>query len=159
MDDIERRVEDLEKEIAELPIGYISKKNIRGKIKMYHQWTEQGKKKSKYLNDDTASYMTKLIEKRRSLEKELKELKKQLTKELSSAKSLSVPAEHQFKTEVLIGTALRAFVDTVRGLRHRSCYDQLNDYLNNSNSGKVFILLIVSIIMRYIRQKKLIKSN
>ncbi|WP_287992955.1 hypothetical protein [Ruminococcus sp.] len=40
MDDLERRAEDLEKEIAELPKGYISKKNIRGKIKMYHQWTE-----------------------------------------------------------------------------------------------------------------------
>ena len=140
MDDIERRVEKLEKEIAELPIGYISKKNIRGKIKMYHQWTEQGKKKSKYLDDDTASDMAELIEKRRSLEKELKELKKQIPKEFPKSKSISVSSEHKFKTEVLIGTALKAFVDTVRGFRHRSCYEQLSDYLNNSNFGKVFIL-------------------
>ena len=140
MDDIERRVEKLEKEIAELPIGYISKKNIRGKIKMYHQWTEQGKKKSKYLDDDTASDMAELIEKRRSLEKKLKELKKQIPKEFQKSKSISVSREHQFKTEVLTGASLKAFVDTVRGFRHRSCYEQLNDYLNNSNFGKVFIL-------------------
>ena len=56
-----------------MPIGYISRKNIRGKVKLYHQWTENGKKKSKYLDDGTAAELSTLIEKRRSLEKELRE--------------------------------------------------------------------------------------
>ena len=41
----------VQKEIAELPAGYISKKNINGKTRYYLQWTEGGKKKSKYVDD------------------------------------------------------------------------------------------------------------
>ena len=70
MDDRQNRVAALEQEIAALPIGYISRKNIRGKVKLYHQWTENGKKKSKYLDDATAAELSALIEKRRSLEKD-----------------------------------------------------------------------------------------
>ena len=42
----------VQKEIAELPAGYISKKNINGKTRYYLQWTEGGKKKSKYVTKD-----------------------------------------------------------------------------------------------------------
>lgn len=42
------QIEALEMEIAALPAGYISRKTINGKVKLYHQWTENGKKKSKY---------------------------------------------------------------------------------------------------------------
>ena len=45
------QIEALEMEIAALPVGYISRKTINGKVKQYHQWTENGKKKSKYLDD------------------------------------------------------------------------------------------------------------
>ena len=48
------RIEALEAEISALPIGYISRKTINGKIKQYHQWTENGKKKSKYVDDESA---------------------------------------------------------------------------------------------------------
>lgn len=41
----------VQKEIAELPAGYISRKNIKGKTRYYLQWTEDGKKKSKYVDD------------------------------------------------------------------------------------------------------------
>ena len=43
MDDRQTRIAMLEQEIAALPIGYISRKNIRGKVKLYHQWKENGK--------------------------------------------------------------------------------------------------------------------
>ena len=36
-------IQELERQIAGLPIGYISKKNINGKTRYYHQWTENGK--------------------------------------------------------------------------------------------------------------------
>ena len=32
-------IQELERQIAGLPIGYISKKTINGKIRYYHQWT------------------------------------------------------------------------------------------------------------------------
>lgn len=36
-------IQALERQINGLPIGYISKKNINGKARYYHQWTEAGK--------------------------------------------------------------------------------------------------------------------
>ena len=44
--EIQNELLQVQKEISELPIGYISKKTINGKTKQYLQWTENGKKKS-----------------------------------------------------------------------------------------------------------------
>ena len=43
MDDLKRqeKIQELERQIAGLPIGYISKKTINGKVRYYHQWTEK----------------------------------------------------------------------------------------------------------------------
>ena len=43
------RIASITEEIAELPRGYISKKTIGAKAYFYHQWSEQGVKKSQYL--------------------------------------------------------------------------------------------------------------
>ena len=69
------RIEKLEAEIASLPAGYISRKTIRGKVKQYYQWTEAGKKRSKYLDDATAEELRVKIERRRELQKELHALR------------------------------------------------------------------------------------
>ena len=136
MDDRQTRIAMLEQEIAALPIGYISSKNIRGKVKLYHQWTENGKKKSKYLNDDTAAELSALIEKRRSLEIELRELRKQLPKQ----KRATEENTYTFKSDVLIGKALKPLTESVRGFERRSCYRELESFLEQSYPGKVFIL-------------------
>ena len=43
--------DELEKRISELPVGYISKKNIRGTTCYYRQWKENGKVKSEYIRN------------------------------------------------------------------------------------------------------------
>ena len=48
---MKENIQELERQIAALPIGYISKKTINGKTRYYHQWTENGKKHSQYLRD------------------------------------------------------------------------------------------------------------
>ena len=58
------QIESLEAEISALPIGCISRKTINGKVRQYHQWTEDGKKRSKYLDDESAEQLRTLIEKR-----------------------------------------------------------------------------------------------
>ena len=136
MDDRQTRIEMLKQEIAALPIGYISRKNIRGKVKLYHQWTENGKKKSKYLDDDTAAELSALIEKRRSLEKEMRELRKQLPKQ----KHATAEDTYTFKSDVLIGKALKPLAESVRGFERRSCYAELESFLERGYPGKVFIL-------------------
>ena len=52
----------LERQIAALPIGYISKKTINGKTRYYHQWTENGKKHSQYLRDGELEPLQEQIE-------------------------------------------------------------------------------------------------
>ena len=36
---MKEKIQELERQIAALPIGYISKKTINGKTRYYHQWT------------------------------------------------------------------------------------------------------------------------
>ena len=45
MKNIEKKIRELENEIATLPVGYISNKKINGKMQQYLQWTENGKEK------------------------------------------------------------------------------------------------------------------
>ena len=64
--EIQNELLQVRKEIAELPPGYISKKNINGKTRYYLQWVENGKKKSKYVDDVFADDLRAKIEKRRN---------------------------------------------------------------------------------------------
>ena len=134
------RIRELELEIAALPAGYISKKNIRGKIQQYYQWTENGKKKSKYVDDVAAAKLASDIEQRRELQKELQSLKKTLPSGMRK-KSLS----DRFKTSVITGDALMKFIEPVKSFRHRDCFKVLDNFLSksedsNNSSGKVLIL-------------------
>ena len=137
MSDYREQIARLEAEISVLPIGYISNKNIHGKIKKYHQWTENGKKISRYLDDETAAELAVLIVQRRELQKELKKLKAMMPKE---NKSVAMKAPYAFKTNVAIGDGLKSYIQFVSGMKHRECYIKLTDYLYRDASGKVFIL-------------------
>ena len=137
------RIRELELEIAALPAGYISKKNIRGKIQHYYQWTEDGKKKSKYVDDVAAAKLTAAIENRRELQKELQSLKRTLPP-LQKKKSLSTLFD-RFKTSVITGDALKKFIEPVKLFKHRDCFTVLENFLSqgegsNNSSGKVLIL-------------------
>ncbi|MBR5967856.1 MAG: AAA family ATPase [Lachnospiraceae bacterium] len=130
------RINELEKEIALLPAGYISKKNINGSIKKYYQWTENGKKKSKYVDDETAAGMETGIVKRRQLQEELRELKKALP----VAVKKKTPEEHLFKTHVLFGKTLEMFAEQAIEFKRRACFSRMEEYLKRDYTGKVFIL-------------------
>ena len=82
--EIQNELLQVQKEIAELPAGYISKKTINGKTKQYLQWTENGKKKSKYIDDELAEELRVKIERRRELQKREKELTFMLPKPQNS---------------------------------------------------------------------------
>ena len=69
------RMKEIEKELAGLPIGYISKKTINGKERFYLQWMENGKLKSKYIKAAEYDEVLRQAEKRKNLQAELKELK------------------------------------------------------------------------------------
>ena len=62
MTNVYELMEQMEKRIAELPRGYISRKNIQGKTRFYLQWREEGKMKSKYLREDQLEEVKEQIE-------------------------------------------------------------------------------------------------
>ncbi len=70
-----QRIAELTEKIGRLPRGYISRKNVNGNVYFYHQWSEGGVKKSKYLRDEEIAGLTEQIELRKKLQKELAEIK------------------------------------------------------------------------------------
>ena len=73
------RISDLTGRIHELPQGYISQKVIGSQVYFYHQWSENGQKKSRYLKDGEAARLSEQIETRKKLQEELKNAKAELT--------------------------------------------------------------------------------
>ncbi len=102
MQSAENKIRELENEIATLPVGYISNKKINGKIQQYLQWTENGKKKSRYLDRERAEELKPLIERRRKLLAEVKSLKKTL----SSAEESSLVSDDYPIRNILLSEEL-----------------------------------------------------
>ena len=131
--ELQAKITDLEQQIAELPAGSVTKKTINGNVYFYHRWTENKKRREKYIPANELENFRAQIERRKALEQELKALKKQLPK----AKSANLSA---FTTNVRTGEALRSFAASVRGYRRRECFRQLHDFVYGEPQDKVFIL-------------------
>lgn len=134
MDELQRQkmIQELEKKIAELPVGYISKKTINGKIQYYHQWTEGGKKRSQYLRDGEMEPLREQIEQRKSLQAQLKELRTGMPK-------VRQP-KLDFETSVIIGKGLEAMSQGVKNWELRDCFDQLEGYLYGKEYDRVCLV-------------------
>lgn len=129
-EEIIARIAEIEREIAILPAGGVSKKNVHGNIYYYHRITQNGKRTEKYVKADEVDELISNIEKRKKLEKELKELKQCMPKE----KNLD------FKTKVLVGDRLKSLVSITRNYKKRECIQMLRDYIFEDIADKVFIL-------------------
>lgn len=134
MDELQRQkmIQELEKKIAELPVGYISKKTINGKIQYYHQWTEGGKKRSQYLRDGEMEPLREQIEQRKSLQAQLKELRSGMPK-------VRQP-KLDFETSVIVGKGLEAMSQGVKNWELRDCFDQLEGYLYGKEYDRVCLV-------------------
>ena len=134
MDELQRQkmIQELERKIAELPVGYISKKTINGKIQYYHQWTEGGKKRSQYLRDGEMEPLREQIEQRKSLQAQLKELRSGMPK-------VRQP-KLDFETSVIIGKGLEAMSQGVKNWELRDCFDQLEGYLYGKEYDRVCLV-------------------
>lgn len=128
---ISEKIIRLKNEIAALPKGYISRKNIHGKIRSYRQWTEDGKIKSQYIKDSDLAETENKILQRKELETELKNLSKSLAAD-------SFPDD--FETNVIVGQPLMAMTENVRKWEKRDCYEQLNNYLYSAQSDTVCLV-------------------
>lgn len=118
-------MERMKERIAGLPAGYLSKKNIRGKIQYYRQWRENGKVKSKYVREADIEQVSAQIEERKRLKKRLKELEKQFPQKGNHMK---------FKTNLITGEDLQRTVRNTRPLQKRDCFTQLQKYLQDDKN-------------------------
>ena len=130
--DINKRIIELENELAILPQGSINIKKIKGKEQPYLQWTENGKSKSKYIKKDEREEIFAGVERRKQLQEELRELKK--------LEVVDTPIPTKFETSVVIGNHLIAMTKGVRNWKERDCFKQLQKYLNSDSTDRVCLV-------------------
>ena len=133
--EIQARIIELDQQIAKLPSGSITKKTVNGRVYFYHRWTQNKKRKEKYIPLTEVETFRTQIERRKALEKERDQLKKQLPK--SSVKSQKT-AGLNFSVNVRIGDSLRVFSESVRKLRKRECYQRIHDFVYGEQQDKVW---------------------
>lgn len=128
------RISEIEVQIAAFPIGSIGQKQVNGKTYYYHRFREDGKRKERYVPESEVAALREQIDQRKTLEKQLKDLKKLAPKKKATAKT------HDFITDVRIGDALRSYSNAVREYKKRSHYQRLHKYVYGNTYGRVFIL-------------------
>lgn len=133
--ELQNRLTELKQQIELLPAGSITRKTVNGRVYFYHRWTEEKKRREKYLPAEEVDSFREKIERRKALEKELKALQKQLPAQVRPA----MPA-CSFTTNVRTGESLRAFSAPVRRYRRRECFRQLHDYIYGEPQDRVLIL-------------------
>ncbi len=125
-------IQRLREEIENLPKGYISNKNIAGKVRHYRQWKENGKIKSEYIPDDMYESVKTEIERRKELERQLKTLERK-----KAVKNINV---EDYEMNVVFGDALKAVVSTVKGWEKRDCFSNLETYLYGKITPRVCLV-------------------
>lgn len=135
-DRIYERITELEREIALLPEGSITKKRIRDKDYYYHRVTRDGKRIENYIGFEGVSELKEKIEKRKSLEKELKDLKRLIPKGDTDVERKDL----NFKTVVRTGRQLKAQTAITERYKKRECISILRDYVFGPAQDKVLIV-------------------
>ena len=135
-DELLNKIAELEREIAILPEGSITKKRINGKEYYYHRITQNGKRSEKYIRFEEIPELSAQIEKRKALEKELKKLKAFVVQE----KEPVTEEQLAFKTTVRVGKWLKSQITLTRKYRKRECIKELREYVFGAPQDKVFII-------------------
>ena len=133
--ELQNRMAELKRQIELLPAGSITRKTVNGRVYFYHRWTEEKKRREKYIPAEEVDSFREKIERRKALEKELKALQKQQLAQVRPA----MPA-YSFRTNVRTGESLRAFSASVRRYRRRECFQHLHDYIYGEPQDRVLIL-------------------
>ena len=129
-------IAEIERDIAILPEGSITKKKIKDKEYYYHRITRNGKRVEKYIDFKDVAELKDRIDRRKKLEKDLKELKKQIIPEKATTKEEYL----EFKTTVRTGSRLRAQIAVTKKYKKRECIRELRDYIFGSQIDKVFVI-------------------
>lgn len=131
-------INELEEQIAKLPVGYVIEKIISKKRYYYQQWKENGKTKNRCISEEEANTLKPQIEERKKLQKELKALKKTLPSPVSEAKEET--PEPEFKMSALFGEALLKMAQTASQYERRDCFSKIQNFLKAPAADKVCLV-------------------
>ena len=67
LSEMQTRAAELEQQISALPAGSITKKTVSGKDYFYHRWTENKKRREKYIPAEEVDSFQKQVERRKAL--------------------------------------------------------------------------------------------
>ena len=139
--DLEIQYEQIQEKIDSLPKGYLSKKKINGKERIYRQWNENGKKYSKYVPNEEISLVSKEIEIRKNLESILSSISSYALEMNSSKKKISSNKKHGIS--YFVGKDLKGLIEDYRGYKHRYAFKELEHFLYDTKTLDKKRLLIL----------------
>ena len=137
-EDLLKRIDELEREIALLPEGSVTKKKVKGKDYYYHRINKNGKRSEKYISFDEMPILCAETNKRKELEKELKMIKMQTEPQRDIARARK--NNYTYKTTVRMGKELKSQISLVSKYKKRKCYQELREYIFGESQEKVFII-------------------
>ena len=129
----EKEIAIIRKLLEELPKGNVSPKNIAGKTRYYLQWSEDGKRRSRYLSAKDVETVREKISRRKALELRLKELTG-----ASGVKSMAQDGDYE--TDVHTGAALMRLAKGVAGWGRRDMFSALMDYVNSPETDRLMVI-------------------
>ena len=135
----EKRIAEIERQLTELPAGYLVYKNIKGKAQPYLQWTENGRTVSKYIKIAEREEVFRKITLKKSLQEELKKLRAMNLSTAAAGETTQTEAV-SFRTHVLRGNELLLMTSSVKEYQKRDCFPLLCKYMKGSFPGKVCLL-------------------
>lgn len=135
-------INDIEREIALMPIGSITKKKIKDKEYYYHRINRDGKRTESYIPFDEVEELREQIEKRKSLEKRLKEYRKLVIPDKNAHDIIRTDNGEKllFHTIVRCGRQLESQIRLAETYKKRECISDLRDYIFGNVSDKVFVI-------------------
>ena len=136
-DELREQLAILDEQIETMPRGSISTKKVNGHTYYYHRWYEGKTKKEQFIPEEKVIPLRAQIEKRKELQAQRTELKKQLPK--GSKKKLPED-KAEYITMVRRGPELRAFMTPALKYRRRECYTRLQEYVFGPQQDKVFVI-------------------
>ena len=120
--------EEIRREMESLPGGGLTVRTVKGRKYIYHQWTENGRQRSRTVSEDEAEELRAKIGRRRELEKKLKGGVKNSTQAST------------FRTSVITGERLMRLASSVSGYRKREIFSNLEKYVCGDSHDTVCIL-------------------
>ena len=136
-DELREQLAILDEQIETMPRGSISTKKVNGHTYYYHRWYEGKTKKEQFIPEEKVIPLRAQIEKRKELQAQRTELKKQLPK---GSKKMLPEDKAEYITMVRRGPELRAFMTPALKYRRRECYTRLQEYVFGPQQDKVFVI-------------------